>query len=253
MLKHILIKLCLAGASWLLIPVLARAAEPIRLATFEYPPYITQKGDQVTGIATDIVTQAFDRAHIPLKIESYPLLRALRMLNTGLVDGFYSIKKTPEREKSLLFLRSPLFHQDYVFFVPNYSRLQFNGDLASMSNVRIGIIYSTSYGGRFDTAVKDGVLRQLDPAENYSQVFIKLLAGRVDAVICSKLVGLEILKKLGAANQVKISGPPVETTFSYLAFTQNMPYQAKVAALDKVLDQMNKDGTIKRIFQHYGY
>ena len=177
----------------------------------------------------------------------------LNMLTHGEADGLFTIKKTPEREATMLFPKTPLIVQDYVFFVRKGSPFRFDGEYASLGQASIGVVNATSYGGRFDEAVKAGKFARLDAAPTYEQTFKKLLAGRVDVVICSRLVGLSVLSTLDAVDQVEISGPPSETTGSYLVFTRKKDWGAVANRLDKALEAMSKDGTLARIHRAYGF
>ena len=219
----------------------------IRLATLEYPPYITNTDQGAQGLAVDIVAAAFARVGRPIKIDFYPIARGQQKLLSGEVDGYFSIKKTPEREKSMLFTQRALISQDYVFFVRKGSRWRFDGSFDSLLDSAIGVVYATSYGSRFDRAAQAGMFRKLDTTVNHETNFRKLLARRVDAVICSRLVGLHYLALLNGLNDVEISGPAVDTTYSYLAFTRKRDYAALADQLDRALANMEQDGTLRRL------
>ncbi|MBS1157517.1 MAG: hypothetical protein H6R07_3441 [Proteobacteria bacterium] len=242
----------LVAAIWLCtVSGYAGAAEPLRLVTFEYPPYIKQVGNGAQGLTVDIVNEVFLRLGKPISIEFYPWVRALKMIDDGTADGLFTIKKTPERETSMLFPIKPLLSQDYVFFALKDSKFQFDGHFSSIAGARIGVVHTVSYGARFDEAVRKGEIKSLDPANNYVLTFRKLLGGRVDAVICSRLVGLDILKNMDAADKVQISGPATETAVSYLVFTLKKDHRNLAAEFDRVIESMEKEGAIKRIFRNY--
>ena len=231
--------------SSLLLP--ACAAEPvIRLATLEYPPYVTDTGKGAQGLTVDLVAAAFARIGRPIRIEVYPVARGQQKLLSGEVDGFFSIKKTPERERELLFTQKALIAQDYVFFVRKDARRRFNGDFGSVADLDIGVVAATSYGKRFDGAVRAGELKKLDIATSHETNFRKLLARRVDAVICSRLVGLYYLGRLDGLKDVEISGPVVETTYSYLAFTRKKDHTALASRFDQALLEIEAEGSAGR-------
>jgi polar amino acid transport system substrate-binding protein len=240
-------------ASFLLIfhPLCMAEDTALRLATLEYPPYITNTGQGAQGLAVDLVTTAFSRIGQSIKIEFYPIARGQHKLLNGEVDGFFSIKKTPEREQSMLFPQKTLMSQDYVFFVRKDSPWRFTGSFDSLAEAGVGIVSATSYGSRFDSAVQAGAFRKLDMVNNHEANFRKLLAHRVDAVICSRLVGIYYLERLNGLNEVEVSGPPVETTFSYLVFTRKKDYTALSRQFDQSLESMERDGTLKRLINAY--
>lgn len=187
----------------------------------------------------------------PISIEFAPWVRALKMLEDGSADGLFTIKKTSQRETAVLFPKKSILSQEYVFFTLKGSNFQFDGNFSSIAHHRIGVVRATSYGPRFDAAVKKGEIKNLDIANNYVLTFRKLLGGRFDAVICSRLVGLDILQSLNAMEKVQISGPPTESSLSYLAFSKKKGHKDLAAQFDHVIDSMEKDGTIRKILRHY--
>lgn len=235
----------------MIVPPLYAEDAPIKLATQEYPPYIVQDGNSAKGLTVDIVKEVFSRMKRNISLEFYPWARALAVLESGQVDGLFTIKRTPERESTMLFPNESLISQDYVFFVLKNSKITFDGDLSKLNEVSIGVVDKTSYGGKFDTAAKNGEFKKLDPASNNEMTFKKLLAGRVDAVICSRLVGIEFLEQLGGLDKVKVAGPPVETLVSYLVFSRKRDNTQLAAAFDKAISSMKKDGTMAKILGKY--
>jgi len=223
----------------------------LRLATLEYPPYITNADQKAQGLVVDVVNTAFSRIGQPIRIEFFPIARGqLRLLN-GQADAFFSIKKTPERERTMLFTKKALMSQDYVFFVRKGAQRRFSGSFDSLADAAIGVVSATSYGNRFDAAVQNGTFKKLEPVTSHETNFRKLLAGRVDAVICSRLVGLYYLDLLDGLDEVEIGGPIVETTFSYLVFTKQRDYTALSRQFDQALESMEQDGTLTRLINAY--
>jgi len=223
------------------------ADTPLRLATLEYPPYITDTGQGVQGLAVDVVNVAFSRIGRSIRTELLPIARGQIKLLNGDVDGYFSIKKTPEREQSMLFTQKALMTQEYVFFVRKDSRWRFTGSFNSLDGASIGIVIATSYGSRFDNAVQAGTLKKLEKVNDHESNFRKLLGRRVDAVICSRLVGLYYLGLLNGLSEVEVTGPVVETTSSYLVFTRKQDYTALSQQFDLAMESMERDGTLKRL------
>lgn len=229
----------------------AVAQDRLRLVTLEYPPYIINAPGGAEGLAASIVREVFARMNQPISIEFYPWSRSLRMLASGEADALFTIKHTQERERTMLFPRESLLSQDYVFFVRKDSNLRFNGDFASLANATIGLVRNTSYGTRFDTALARGGFPKLEYANDYEHIFRMLLAGRVDAVICSHLVGLSFLRQMNGVDQVTVSGPPAETAVSYLVFTRARDTRKLAEAFDQALAAMRRDGTLTRLAAPY--
>lgn len=228
------------------VPVLAADAV-VHLAAFEYPPYITEVDHNAQGLAVDIVREAFARLGRTLQIDFYPFTRSEAKLVAGEVDGFFTIKKNPQREQRMLFPAHALLTQDYVFFVRNDAHWQYSGNLDALASARLGVVDKISYGERFDTALRLGRFPLADTANSHEMNFRKLLAGRVDVVICSRLVGLYYLRMLNGSEQVSVSGPPVESVPSYLALSRKKDLSQLAQGLDLVLGAMAQDGTLTRL------
>lgn len=209
---------------------------PLKLVAFPYPPLMMADAAHApAGQMVELIRRVFQRMGRPVQIELLPLARALLQMETGAADAMFTVKKTPEREAAYLFSSVPVLQQDYVFFTLDDSAQLFRGDLAAMADTRIGVVGGTSYGPRFDAAVKQGLLRRLETSSSHEASFRKLLAGRMQAVICSRVVGLALLQQLQAGGRVKISGPVVDTTQSYVMFNRRSVTPQLVAQFDRAL------------------
>lgn len=106
------------------------------------------------------------------------------------------------------------------------------------------MVSATSYGSRFDAAVRAGAIARLEPVTNHGANFRKLIAGRVDAVICSRLVGLYYLGLLGGVDAVEISGPVVERRTAISCSPSRRISRRWPGSSIQTLERMEEDGTI---------
>lgn len=232
----------------------ARAAQKeLTLVSFDYPPFMEEAtpGKPASGMAIDIVVEAFQRMKVPVRIVFYPLARGLAMLESGQADGIFTVKKNPERESKFLFPTRPLLTQEYVIFVRKNSGIAFNGDITSLENVSLGILNRAYYGPVFDAALQAGIFKKLDIANSHRGNFLKLLANRTDAVIDSRVVGITLLKQLNAEQKVVISGPVIDAAPSYLMFSRLTLTSDFVRQFDLALAAMQADGTLASIGRKY--
>ncbi|MBK9392879.1 MAG: transporter substrate-binding domain-containing protein [Uliginosibacterium sp.] len=232
------------------MPCLGEPA-PLKIATLDYPPYIVNTDGQASGIVVDIVREAFRRSGQAIEIGFYPWSRSLSLLSTGDVDALFTIKRTAAREVSYRYPKETVISQDYVFFVRKDSKFSFDGSYASIANARIGVVANTSYGARFDEAIRQKFFEKIETAKDYELIFRMLAHDRVDVVICSHLVGLSFLKKIDKANEIIVSGPPSETAYSYLIFTRAYDTSIVSDNFDRAMASMRKDGTISKILKSY--
>ena len=223
----------------------------INIVTFNYPPYMVNDNGSISGMFVEIVEEVFNRLKKPISIQFYPGLRSFLMMQNSEVDGFFSVKKTPEREKTMLFPHEALLKQDYVIFKSIDSDFQFDGDVRSLQKVRIGVINEMSYGSIFDKAVKDGIIVNIDSSPTFEVIFQKLIAKRMDVVISSKNVGISLIKKYGYQDKIIICGPPLETVESFIVFKHTPAGKQLSDSFDRVINDMKKDGTLIQIQRKY--
>lgn len=239
---------------WLALPLTGRTAPlRLRMATYHYPPYIyDNSAKQPSGMAVEIVEAAFGRMKTPITFKFAPFRRALAYLDHGLADALFTIRKTPERELHYHFSSLPLLTQDIVIFVRNDSLIQFTGKLEELSTYSIGVVDHTSYGAEFDKMAKISQFKKLEIATSHELNFKKLLANRMDVVVCSRNVGLEILRSLSSSSKVKVIGPPVGTYKSYIVFNKKTVLPDMIDNFNKKIIEMDRDGTLQQLRKKYG-
>lgn len=246
-LRMVAFLLCSAGAA---------RAQTLQLATYDYPPYMqaaaspAKPGDR-PGPVVEVVQEAFRRAGIETAITFYPFQRAKRLLEIGGVGGLFTLKMNAERAQRFVFSKEPLLRQEYVVYVPHDSPLVFGGDLNQLRNVTMGLVEATSYGNRFDEFANTVAPARKDYSNSHEANFRKLIAGRVQLIVCSRAVGDALLKRTGAARKVKVIGPPIEVASSYMMFNPAVARPAAIARFDIQLRAMRKDGTLQRIYARY--
>ena len=203
----------------------------------EYPPFIYSDGNKVKGPIVDKVVHTFSKLNVNVDIQILLIARGLLMVKNGDVDAYFSLKRTPEREHDLLFTKVPLIQQPFVFFINKNSKINWNGNLENIKNYKIGVVSKTSYGKIFDDCVKKGLFTNLDEAQSFELNIKKLIAGRIDLVINSYDVGMYLIQKLNAENQVIALEPSIETIDSYLAFTKTKDYASLAEQFDEILKE----------------
>ncbi|HYD62775.1 MAG TPA: transporter substrate-binding domain-containing protein [Noviherbaspirillum sp.] len=241
----------LATWSILLSPPCARA-EPIRLVTGHYPPYEYEEGGKVIGMVVEIVAEAFRRNNQSVQIRVMPWARALREAQEGLSDGVFAAVRTPEREKTLLYSEEALVPLVVSLFVRKDAPIRYDGDLAKLSGYRFGVVNQFSNGPIFDSAVKTGVLKNVDVVSDTDSNVKKLMAGRIDIMVNNRYGAFFFLRKNNALDQVVELQPEIDRSPSYIAFTMRRDLVKVRDAFDKALAGMKRDGTYQRIVERYG-
>jgi len=236
-----------------IIPIFAFSEpESLRIASLEYPPFIFEENNEAKGKIVEIVKEVFHRLKINTEISIYPVARGLKLLESGDVDAYFTLKRTAEREKKFLFTTQPLIQQSYTFFARSDSGITYDGVLSNMAKYLIGIVNQTSYGPLFDEAVKNSELPNIDISNSFENNFMKLQHKRVDLVINSYDVGIALIKRIHAEDSIIPLFPPVEVVKSYLAFGRGKDFSSLARRCDEKVQKMKADGPILKIDNEYG-
>ncbi|MBW1801029.1 MAG: transporter substrate-binding domain-containing protein, partial [Deltaproteobacteria bacterium] len=115
--------------------------------TLEFPPleYTGEDGNP-RGIAVDMVKRIMNSLGHAVQIKVYPWQKALKMVRDGDADAIFTAYKTPERETFLDYSAEMLVPQIVGFYVKKGSPINFDGDLNTLRNTRIGVVSTISYG-----------------------------------------------------------------------------------------------------------
>ena len=194
--------------------------------------------DDHTGICDRIMTEAFRRMGIKLKIVNLPSERALINANEGVDDGnFARVEGMDKLYPNLIRVSEEITTFEFVAFARN--AVFKTRDWDSLKPYHVGIITGWKILEKNIVGVKS-----LTKVSDEKLLFQLLLAGKVDLVVYDRMQGKVVLKQL-AAEEVRVLKPP-------LAIKGMYPYLHKrhaklVPKLEQTLRAMKKDGTIKKI------
>jgi polar amino acid transport system substrate-binding protein len=88
---------------------------PIKLLTFDEPPWVDAQKQPLQGPTIELVKQLFAQAGVPYSFEVLPLKRALKMANSQPGTCVFPIERSQERETALRWI-SPLVVSRYGFY-----------------------------------------------------------------------------------------------------------------------------------------
>ncbi|MFZ6875027.1 substrate-binding periplasmic protein [Undibacterium sp. Di27W] len=215
------------------LPALAQAGT-YRCVSLDYPPLIYKDSDnRVKGFAVDIVSAVFKNLGHTIEVEIYPWARSLEMLRTGERDCIFTIFHSQEREQFLDFSAEAIVPQVVYFYTKKDSPIAFNGDIASLADLRIGTVRKISYGQRFDDM---RARLKLDEAYELEQSMKKLLIGRIDLFPSNYYSASHLLKlprNKDWADKIVQLPVAVDVVPSYLAFAKSK----KMTSLRDSFDQ----------------
>ena len=228
----------------------AARADAFKLVTFEYPPYEYTEDSEIKGMAVDVVREAFHAMGHTLSIESLPWARAQMLFERGDVDGIFTFFQNDERQAYTLYSREPVVSQTIALWVLKDSPIEFSGDLTKLQAYSFGITPKTSYGERFDTAIKYELLRT-DAAQSIEGNIRKLLSRRIDIWVSNRAGAVHELKRLGLWDQVRELKQPIQVVSAFVGFSKVRNHAALRDAFDQALLQLKHSGTYDRLLRKY--
>ncbi len=227
--------LFLSGPTW---------AQQLVLTTEDYPPFnmLVSGGSEIVGISTEKVRELMRRAKEPYTIKLFPWNRAYQMGRSEPRTCVFSTTRTPEREPLFKWI-GPLVKNNWVIFArKNDSRNP--RSLDELRDYVLGVYRSDAVG---EYLAHHGF--KTDVANYDVDNPRKLLYQRFDFWATGELLGLAILKQQGLAEQI-VPLFQFNQTEMYLACQPDMPLE-KVEMLNRILREMEKDGSSAAIEQKY--
>ncbi|WNO05002.1 substrate-binding periplasmic protein [Rhodoferax mekongensis] len=170
------------------------AAQVLRLATGELPPYATQeRPDQ--GIALDIVRRAFALEGLEVEYTFKPWTRTLEESRAGLWDATAYWGRNPERDKGFLISDNVLTEQwVLVYRQAAFKDAPFDWKvLSDLKDLRIGVVQSYTYTPEFWAMHKAGTLKTVVAPDDIANLRL-LIGGRLDLVPMERNVACYLMQ-----------------------------------------------------------
>jgi len=170
------------------------AAQVLRLATGELPPYATQeRPDQ--GIALDIVRRAFALEGLEVEYTFKPWTRTLEESRAGLWDATAYWGRNPERDKGFLISDNVLTEQwVLVYRQAAFKDAPFDWKvLSDLKELRMGVVQSYTYTPEFWAMHKAGTLKTVVAPDDIANLRL-LIGGRLDVVPMERNVACYLMQ-----------------------------------------------------------
>ncbi len=242
-----------------------RADDPdLTLATTQWPPY-TGHDLKSGGYASEIVTEAFERAGYAVEIKFYPWSDALAAARSGQVDALFPVYHEAAREADFLFsapmAKSPLglFKRSSMagktplgrtkpaaeIDYPVDPRVDREAALRGLDDHTFGVVTGYANPSVFETEGFD-VVKAVNDRENMEN----LMEGRIDLAVMDRRVGRFLIREyhLWRKDQVAFLEPPLAVKKLFLAVSVKAPEaSSKKEAFDRALEALRADGVLERI------
>ncbi len=230
----------------LLLGAFARA-EPYQIVTEEWAPYNYQQGDQLTGMATDIVRAIMTLTGDGFEIVVVPSMRTTHVLMNRPRSIMYSMFRTPEREALYKWVGPIAEESIYPYQLAGTPLVN------SLEQLRQVPQISTRHAGLIPEVLEAQGFANLDKNANSSeQLYRMLLAGRTGIIVGDTDAGVAYYSAQLDITPGTLRRVPVALYRSalYIAFSKDSD-DALVAAWADALEQLRLSGELARIQQRY--
>ncbi|HXA46937.1 MAG TPA: transporter substrate-binding domain-containing protein [Burkholderiaceae bacterium] len=193
--------------------------------------------DPATTVATRILSDAYAKLGITLKVVVMPGERSLISANSGVTDGeLYRKGDLMNLYPNLRLVPIPIMHYEIVAFC-RCKPFTVDG-WGSLKAYRIGYIRGIKI------VEQNTVGMNTEPVGTLEQAFGKLELGRSDIVLANRATGIALLRTQ-QWNDVIVLQPALATFPVYHYLSRN--HEELVPKLTEVLRQMEKNGSMERI------
>ncbi|MBP5075141.1 substrate-binding periplasmic protein [Pseudomonas chlororaphis] len=244
--------LVLASAS-VLFAASARAAQTpdtsLVLLTENFPPYNMAKngknfaqGENINGIAVDIVREMFKRAGINYSLTlRFPWERIYKLALEQPGYGVFVMARLPDREPLFKWV-GPIGPDDWIMLARDDSKIALQS-LEQARKYRIGAYKGDAIA---ETLAKQGlkpqvVLKDQDNAR-------KLVGGQIDLWATGDPAGRYLARQEGVTGLKTVLR--FHSAQLYLALNKEVPDET-VARLQAALDQLREEGVVEEIMGRY--
>ena len=218
--------------------------ETIRLTNGEWPPFQSEKLIYY-GIASRIVSEAFELEGVKVEYGFFPWKRAFEWARKGNWDGSLIWFDTPERRKDF-YISNPVANVSFVFFhLKSYSFDWKTMD--DLKGLKIGATIEADYGEAFQKAEKNETF-WVDRLETDTQNFRMLLIKRVNLMIVDLDVGYATLQDQFSQDEIQLithHPKPVKAAPHHVLLSKKVKKnKLMIDLLNKGLKRLRKSGKI---------
>lgn len=217
-------------------------------ATIKYDP---EGGPGRPGLCLEIL-RAVERAdpglHFVGQERGVPLRRVERLLADGLVDAFFCLLRTPEREKQWRYVPVPLYTIRHVVM----QRADDPRPLASLAELAVSsqrkpVLISRGTALARRLAAADVVIAEVSSEREALQM---LALGRADAVYGQDINLMRHLADAKLGDKLKIGRTVFHEESQYLTVRADLP-AAQEERLAQALRRLERDGTLRQLAEKY--
>lgn len=233
------------GGAWSTEVLAQPKRETIALAAVDYPPFVFKDG---TGAGVDMVKEVLRESGYEVAIQTYPLGRAISMVNKGEVQAAFLFPQTdPE-----LTVAIPLYYAGLVFA---FKRARFPKGvrftaLSELQGYRIGALVGSQWSIKH---LQEEAGLDLDFAQSNDMNVKKLYVERVDLVVLVDLTARAVLESVFQAKrgEFELTAPFAQTPLCLVLSKTHPGSQVVIDRVRQTIADISMPDVIQRHFGRY--
>ncbi|MDZ5253047.1 ABC transporter permease subunit [Clostridium sp. LIBA-8841] len=221
--------------------------EKITVATSgTYYPFTFLEGGELKGFEVDVWNEIGKKLGYDVEFKTASFSGLFGMLESGKVDTIANqISVTPEREEKYY------FSEPYVYSGAQIIVKKGNDSIKSFDDLngkKVGVDLGSNYEQIVKDKDKNGDIKVIT-YQNTDAAFNELLLGRIDAVVIDRVSAIAAIKEKDL--NLQLAGEPIDKIENAYPFVKNEKGKDLSANVNKALDEMRKDGTLKAISEKW--
>lgn len=226
-------------------------AEPVRVATSEYEPWVNEKS-KYGGFVNRVVKEAFARQGVDIVFEYMPANRAAAMVLKGVYPVSSYWFSNPEYDKDYVLSQVVLRQRELLLHLKSRPLPKWH-TLGDLAHLKFGATIGYTYTAEFWAMANAGSLKTVVSYADETSLK-RLLSGDIDVfpmeeVAARRLLANPTLFGPEAKDRLAYGGKPLKESEGYLRFTKGGPLTDElVAKFHAGLAEIRNDGSYARFY-----
>jgi len=217
----------------------------------KWPPFTPNTyGQTQEGLSYILMKEIFSQMNIEVNLELLPQKRMLLYLKSGRKDAVTVISKNKKRAEYLQFSESIVQKKGYIYYLKK-RHPSFNWEkYEDLKGLKIGVVAGHNLGKDFNAAVLKHEL-DIKPVSQSKQNFDKLIEQKIDVLLSIEPTANHFLKKVAYKDKIGQASKQYYSKYYYIGFSKKSNAKRLIPQVNKVIQQMKNEGTLKKILSEY--
>lgn len=213
-----------------------------------WPPIMYQKGDQIVGAGTEIVSMIFSDLGIKSTFKfSGSWDEVQKKTKEGSIDVLVAAYKTKERETYMDY--SIAYTVDPVSLIVKKGKTFSYGKWDDLIGKKGVMTIGDSYGQGFDNFIKEKLT--LENVKTPKEAFDLVINGEVDYFVYALYSAQDYIFKNKLSDKIEILPKYISTEDFYITISKKSSFAKFLPQINKSIEKYIKDGTIKKIIEKH--